>query len=102
MNLMNNNDLFNKLIEEVDDLRLAVCLDKAKKNNDGNVGVRLLANLFPTCLDESQCVDAQWRRDAQATCSVCAPRRKRNECHLGFQKYRRAVRLIFNRIRQGQ
>lgn len=33
MNLMNNNALFNRLIKEVDDLRLAVCLDKAKKNN---------------------------------------------------------------------
>lgn len=33
MNLMNNNALFNRLIKEVDYLRLAVCLDKAKKNN---------------------------------------------------------------------
>ena len=33
MNLMNNNALFNRLIKEVDDLRLAVCLDNAKKNN---------------------------------------------------------------------
>lgn len=33
MNLMNNNALFNKMIKEVEDLRLAVCLDKAKKNN---------------------------------------------------------------------
>lgn len=33
MNLINNNALFNSLIREVDDLRLAVCLDKVKKNN---------------------------------------------------------------------
>lgn len=33
MNLINNNALFNRLIKEVDDLRLVVCLDKAKKNN---------------------------------------------------------------------
>ena len=33
MNLMNNNALFNRLIKEVYDLRLAVCLDKEKKNN---------------------------------------------------------------------
>ena len=33
MNLINNNALFNSLIKEVDDLRLAVCLDKVKKNN---------------------------------------------------------------------
>ena len=33
MNLMNNNALFNRLIKEVDDLRLAVRLDKEKKNN---------------------------------------------------------------------
>ena len=33
MNLMTNNALCNMLIKEVDDLRLAVCLDKEKKNN---------------------------------------------------------------------
>ena len=27
------SSIFNRLIKEVDDLRLAVCLDKEKKNN---------------------------------------------------------------------